>query len=301
MNWRTVLVSNPAHLSIDRNRMLVSSKDSEPVPVPLDDIASLILENPYITLTNALLSRLIHNGAAIFTCDGSHIPSGVMLPFHQHSRFSESARLQKEWSEPFKKRVWQKLVKAKIKNQAAILRHFGRTESLRLEGMAESVQSGDSGNLEGAAAMIYFGSLFEDFRRDSLCLQNSALNYGYAIFRGAVARALVGCGFLPAFGVGHDSGLNAFNLADDFIEPLRPMVDRFVCGHFGEIPVDEGEESVLQVEDKAALVGLLESYCRIGEEEVKIPYACERMAESLKKATFKKDPSQVEVPETLKE
>lgn len=296
MNWRTVLVTNPAHLSVDRNRMMVALKDSEPVPIPLDDIASLIIENPFITLTSALLSRLIQNGAAIFCCDSSHMPSGVMLPFHQHSRFTETARLQKVWSEPFKKRVWQKLVKAKITNQADVLRQFGKSEALRLQGMAEHVQSGDGGNLEGAAAMIYFNVLFEDFTRDSLCVQNSALNYGYAIFRGAVARALVGCGFLPAFGVGHDSGLNAFNLADDLIEPLRPIVDAYVRERFGEIPSKDGDLAYLSVEDKSDFVGLLETYCGLGGEEVKIPYACERMAESLKRATVSKEPGCLKIP-----
>lgn len=95
--------------------------------------------------------------------------------------------------------------------------------------MAERVNSGDSNNIEALVAKKYFKYLFGDrFIRDYNDVFNSALNYGYSIIRGAIARSVVSYGYIPSVGIHHKSELNNFNLVDDFIEPFRSLVDLWV-------------------------------------------------------------------------
>lgn len=200
--------------------------------IPVEDIDTVLIENRQSTVTTALLSALAAQGAALFVCDEKHMPNAVLLPFHQHSRQSEVLQAQLDLTKPTQKRVWQQIVTAKLLNQATCLQLQKQLEPARyLQVMAKSVRSGDEGGAEATAAAYYFPHLFgKGFtRKNDDDVRNAALNYGYAILRGCIARSLAAYGFLPAFGVHHHSALNQFNLADDLIEPFRPLVDLFVA------------------------------------------------------------------------
>jgi len=294
MSWRTLFFANPCKLSLDKDRLQID-KEGDRTYIPIDDIAVIILESHQIILTNALLSRLAENKTAIFTCGEIHTPNGLFLPFAKHSRLTQIANMQISWSMPFRKRCWKEVVKTKIANQAKVLDICGRKNGNKLMAMMESVDSGDSKNIESSAAMIYFLSLFDDFDRGMMCLQNSALNYGYAILRGVVARSLVAYGFVPFFGLHHKSELNAYNLADDLLEPFRAMIDKEVFMMFGHTPQDECDIR-LNIEQKAKLVDILNSFCLINSEQTNILNACEVVAESLQRATKAKDYELLRMP-----
>jgi CRISPR-associated protein Cas1 len=184
-----------------------------------------------------------------------HHPNGVLLPYLPHSRALKVMRAQLDISLPTQKRLWQTIVQQKIRNQAAVLaRHADVDRDARsLLAMADDVRSGDVDNLEGQAAQRYFRALWgDDFTRNQPRFVNAALNYGYAVIRAAIARSLVAYGFLPAFGVHHHSEQNAFNLADDLIEPYRPLVDAHVLRSW---PLEPERE--LSPKDKQQLIALL--------------------------------------------
>ena len=218
MAWQNLLISRPARLTL-KNRQLRCEQDSGEVNLALEDITSIVLESPQITLTSALIAACADENIAIITCDETHTPNGLLTSFLPHSRQAGMLRVQMAWSKPFTKRLWQLIVKQKITNQAATLKLCGK-EHARLNKLATEVDSGDTKNCEAQAARLYFNLLFEGvshdtFRRHGDDLPNAALNYGYAVLRAAIARELVQFGFIPALGIHHCSELNAFNLADD--------------------------------------------------------------------------------------
>lgn len=198
--------------------------------LPLEDVAVLVLESPEVLLSSSFLSRCAEVGTAVLTCDQSHLPISAALPIAGHSRLSGIQRLQLRTSLPFRKRCWQVIIKQKIENQAECLRLLDKKGWDSIKQFAGAVTSGDSKNVESSAAREYFRLLFgAKFVRGRADVVNSGLNYGYAVLRGAVARALSAHGFLLSQGIHHRSELNPFNLADDFLEPLRPVVDYCVA------------------------------------------------------------------------
>lgn len=228
MAWRGVHVTQPARLTLADGQLVVDQADGA-AKIPLEDVAWLVIDTPQVTLTTALLAACMAAGLAIVTTDARHTPSGMMLPFHGHFRQGAVAALQAEISAPLRKRLWQTVVQAKICNQAAVLTGSGG-DGRAITAMAGLVGSGDVTNVEARAARAYWGQLFAKFRRDDGAdKRNMLLNYGYAVVRAAVARGLVAAGLLPAFGIGHASGSNAFNLADDMVEPFRPLLTAWCC------------------------------------------------------------------------
>ncbi|MBM7109707.1 CRISPR-associated endonuclease Cas1 [Brevibacillus laterosporus] len=220
-------------MSIRLNQLVV--KQEEEVTIPLEDIASIVVEENQVVLTAALLSKCSEYGIGLYTCDEKHLPNGVLLPFQSHSRQLRVLETQYNLSKPFKKRVWQKIIKTKIMNQALCLSYLDKTGESELLAIRNTVDSGDSTNREAYAAKVYFQHLFgKRFIRREDHIINHSLNYGYSILRGNVARVLVQYGFFPCLGIDHHNENNAFNLADDFMEVFRPLVDLFVVIHFHE-------------------------------------------------------------------
>ena len=282
MAFRNIIIENPAYISI-RNSQLVIRTDAEH-SVALEDISALLLENRQSTITTAALSQLGQRGCAVFVCDEKHMPCAVLSPFHQYVRELSVLRNQLAMSEPRKKRLWQQIVQEKIRNQAICLQLAEKPEQAeRLQNMIRGVCSGDSGNVEAAAAQAYFPALFgAAFTRDDDNGWNSALNYGYAILRGCMARMLAAYGFLPALGLHHRSTLNPFNLADDLMEAFRPLVDLLV---FREI----GETDELVPKAKRMLFNCLNLDVLSGEKHHSTAYAIERTVQSLSKAMEAKE------------
>ncbi len=294
MAWRIVQITSACKLSVKNQQLLYEPKSGEKVTLPLEDIAVVILESKHILITSTLLSELAEYGVCLFSCDGTHTPNGVYTAFGNHSRHSEVANLQIEASEPLKKRLWQKIVKAKIRNQAEVLRRIGNRFCAKLDEIAKNVQSGDTTNGEAFAAGLYWDNLFENFKRHDADITNAALNYGYAIVRGAIARSLVGAGLLPCFGLHHANKLNAFNLADDIIEPFRAFVDWAV------VKSNLGEKDRLENQDKQLLVSVLTRNCSYDDEETTILKAVEQTAYSLVNAFKDKEAKSLILPEFSK-
>ena len=283
MAFRCLMVENPAQISL-RNGLLVIRTDREHT-VPLEDISALLLESRQSTVTAAALAQLGRCGCAVYLCDEKHVPCAVLTPYQQHSRALAVLRTQLDASEPLKKRLWQSVVKAKIANQALCLRLAGREEgAASLSSLEARVRSGDSENAEATAAQLYFPLLFgEGFTRGDESERNAGLNYGYAILRGCVARTLTVYGFLPALGLHHRSTLNAFNLADDLMEPFRPLVDLLVLSSMD--PKDE-----LTPERKRLFFNLLNLDILSGGQRHSVSYAVDLLVQSLRRALEEKTP-----------
>jgi len=294
--WRTVLVSKPCKLSLKQLQLVYAPHEEAPIKVPLEDITVIVLETTKAVITTALLSKIAEKNIALFSCDDYHTPNGLFTPFHQHSRLSQIAHLQQKVKEPLKKRLWQKIIKQKLSNQAACLSAF-KIDNSALVRLKTHVRSGDSDNLEAYGARLYWGALFKTFRRDQKAYDpiNVALNYGYAIVRGAVARSLVSFGLLPTFGLFHRSELNAYNLADDIIEPLRPVVDMLVK----KLALEERLDADLGVPIKSELLGVLNEEMLLGDKKVSLLYVCDVMAKTLVKSMRETDVSLLKLPEIL--
>lgn len=252
MVWRSVVISNPTRLRRDQFSLVIEQEQS--ARVPFEDIAVIVLNHREITITHPVLSACGEYGIGLFATGDNHQPSGVFLPFLKHSRATRMQRLQMDIDRPLAKRTWAAIVRAKIRNQATCIQLSGRGDGTRLLAFAERVRSGDTDNTEAKASAHYFPELLgENFFRAQERWSNAALNYGYAVLRGAIARGLVAHGFLPSIGLFHSSEQNAFNLADDVIEPFRPLVDLHVAKQIK--PNDH--ELTLTPADKVGLVGLL--------------------------------------------
>ncbi len=291
--WRTILVSKPCKLSMKNRQFVYEPKDEPIMQVPLEDITVIVLETNQAIVTTALLSNIAESNIALFSCDNYHMPNGLFTPFHQHSRLSQIAHIQVDMKAPLKKQIWQKIIIQKISNQARLLRYFNK-DDFQVSVLENKVKSGDSENLEALAARRYWSLLFDDFTRDQKAFdpRNIALNYGYAILRGAVARSLVSHGLLPTFGVFHRSELNAYNLADDMIEPLRPMVDMVVK----KLEIEDALDVHLGIEVKSALLNVLVMEMKLNDENVLMLNICDTMAEGFVRAMKLNDSNQLILP-----
>ena len=251
MVWRSVVINQPARLKREHFSLVIEQEQT--AHVPFEDIAVIVLHHREITLTHPVLAACADYGISLFATGDNHQPNGVFLPYLPHSRATRMMRMQMKLDKPTGKRAWAEIIKIKIGNQAACLKLCNAKDEDRLLSLSRRVRSGDSENIEAQASAVYFRALFgANFDRAQARWINSALDYGYAIFRGTIARALVAHGFLPALGLFHHSEQNAFNLADDVIEPYRPIVDLYVAKHF---PIGDGE--ALSPKHKADLVALL--------------------------------------------
>jgi CRISPR-associated protein Cas1 len=277
---RTLFFGNPAYLSTKNDQLIISFPDNKPdKTVPIEDIGILVLENQQITITNGLLCRLTDRKVAVVTCNAQHLPGGLLLPMHGHTEQVERVGHQLNASVPLKKNLWQQTVTAKIENQHGLLKEKGKP-SKRMEYLARHVKSGDTGNYEAQAAAIYWQSLFDipDFNRGQSGIPpNNLLNYGYAILRAILARALVSSGMLPNVGIWHHNKYNAYCLADDIMEPYRPFVD-LVVSH---IVATEDNYEELTVELKRELLTIPALDVMIDGQKSPLMVAASRTTNSL--------------------
>jgi len=293
MAWRGLHLTQPSRLTLADGQIVVEQDDDE-VRLPIEDIAWIVLDSPRATLTSSLLSACMSAGVAVVVTDETHTPCGIALPFHNHFRQPDVACRQVAMGTPFKKRLWQAIVRRKIANQADVLAMLGCDGADMIRAMSQHVGSGDPGNVEARAARRYWSRLWPEFRRgDSDDRRNKLLNYGYAVARAGVARSLVASGLLPAFGLSHRSVTNAFNLADDIVEPFRPFVDALAWR-----TADNGKPSRadLAVVDRQVMVGVLLVEAWIGTDSVTLLTAADRAATSLVRAIEAKLPDVLELP-----
>lgn len=285
MSWQTLLISNPCKLSIKDGNILLRRLDDENVTIAISEVSAIVVENPQITITAVFMSCCAKNNIVIIFTDEKYTPIGVYHAFYQHSRMTKHAFLQSNWSQSFKNRAWQKIVKAKILNQQQALIRITKKPNKQLGLIASKVQSADKTNREAFAAIIYWKALFNSFKRNNVNdIRNSALDYGYSIIRSAIARSISTSGFIPAFGLHHKNELNAFNLADDLIEPFRPFVDLAVYSLNKTNINDE-----LTYEMRIELVNILNKQVIFNDEKTTLLNAIQQMIFSLLTASKHKD------------
>lgn len=251
---RTLEVGSKARLRVKLNQLIVHNDEGEQT-IPFEDIGFLILDNPQIICSQSVFRHCARENVALIVTDERHLPTAILLPLDVHSTQGKIMRIQASTPEQVQNMIWQQIIQAKISMQAAVLNAVHDLKSARLERLAKTVQPGDATNHESQASRIYFKSLFgKDFKRDQSGSNNIniLLNYGYTLMRAACSRALMGAGLHPAFGVHHHNQYNVFCLADDVMEPLRPIVDRCV------VELSQAETSTgLNRETKGDLLALL--------------------------------------------
>ncbi len=291
MGWRSVMISRPAKLRREHFSLVIEQEQT--AFVPFEDIAVIVLNHREINLTHPVLSACAEYGIGLYATGHNHQPSGVFLPFLAHSRTTRLMRKQLDLAKPLAKQAWANIVRRKIENQAQCLHLCARKGVERLNSYANRVRSGDVENLEGQAAAFYFVQLFgPGFVRADERWANAALDYGYAVFRGAIARGLVAHGLHPPLGLFHASEQNAFNLADDLIEPFRPLVDLHVYKH------PASTEGDLSPQDKASLVALLNVDVGMPQGKMSALSAIEYAVESLARL-YEQEDSNLDLPKLL--
>ncbi len=297
---RTLEISRePAHLSL-RHEQLVLKRDGQVVgTIPCEDIGLLMVDHPQTTYTHSALARLAESDAAVVICGHNHLPVAMLLPLADHSQVVWRLHDQLGVSRPLQKQLWKQLVQAKICAQAENL----LTESSprrKLLALAKEVRSGDPRNIEAQAARVYWANWLntdsprqldtETFRRDTNGTGlNGFLNYGYAVVRASIARAIVAAGLLPSLGIHHRNRSNAFCLADDLIEPFRPLVDEKVREMHSQ-----GYEELNQPA-KAELLEVLTQTMQLGEQTGPLMVMLHRMVSSLVRC-YAGEKKQLEIP-----
>lgn len=237
MGFRNIKIDSKVQLNIKNQQLIVTSDEER--SIPLEDINCIMIENQAVTLSAYFIQKMAELGIALYVCDEKHLPNAVTIPLGRHSRHYKLLKAQMELSKPLQKRLWQQIVIRKISNQAKCLELLEIDGVKELYAMVKEVQSGDKTHVEAKAAAFYFRQLFDPFfTRGEDHIINSCLDYGYAILRGMIARSIVCYGFEPSIGLFHHSELNSFNLADDLIEPFRPLVDLFVASRFDYAEVE---------------------------------------------------------------
>lgn len=291
---RTLAFTNPARLNLRAGQLVVTlpeveSNDELPShikneavrTIPIEDIGVVVLDHPRITITTGVMEALLENGAAVITCDSRSLPTGLLLPLSGNTVQNERFRTQLDASLPLRKQLWAQTVQAKILGQAAVLEQCAHTEAGCMFAWAKEVRSGDPDNLEARAAAYYWRHVFHalpDFVRDREGTPpNNLLNYGYAILRAVVARALVSSGLLPTLGIHHHNRYNAYCLADDIMEPYRPFVDRLVI----DVMAKHGLVDELTREVKFELLGITTLDVEIGGRRSPLMVAVSQTTASL--------------------
>ena len=231
MITRSIYIGNPAYLKLKDEQMYIMEPYSGAMKgkVPVEDLGLLMLDHFQITISHQLIQKMMGNNVVIVSCDAHHLPHGIMLPLYGHTQHSDRVRGQMDASEPLKKQLWKQTVECKIENQKQVLIRLGNYYEPMLN-YQNNVKSGDVTNMEGIAAQHYWKYLISlDFLRQRFGeAPNPFFNFGYAVLRSIVARAIVETGLLPVLGIFHKNKYNPYCLADDLMEPYRPFVDLLV-------------------------------------------------------------------------
>jgi len=295
---RTLEISRqPMHLSARLGQLICQpfeADKSQAVSIPAEDIGLLAIDHPQVTFTHGAFQALLAQGAAVMFCGRDHLPAGLLLPMSNQTQQVTRLHLQIDASKPLCKRLWRQIVVAKVRAQAALPDLDERTRR-KLAALADEVKSGDTSNVEAQAAKVYWAQWradLPDFRGrdpDGDDPINAQLNYGYAVLRAAAARAIVAAGLHPALGVQHSNRSNAFCLADDLMEPLRPVADREVRR------LQRDGRTDLSQSNKAALLALLTIPVSLNDQKGPLMVQLHRVVASLVRSFEQKKPA-LELP-----
>lgn len=228
MAFRIVKIVSRSKLELQLNYLVI--RNEERIKISLDEISILIIENQQVSMTASLISELIKKKIRIIFTDQFHNPLGEVEPYSLSYNKSLKILKQINYEDEQIKKAWSLIIYNKIKNQEDLLRKLNNSNYKILEEYKNSIELNDQTNREGAAARLYFTSLFgKDFeRRNDFIGINKYLNYGYQIILSAINREISICGYLNNLGIHHKGETNPFNLGCDFVEPFRPFVDKIV-------------------------------------------------------------------------
>lgn len=259
MSFKQIFIKNKSYLSYQNNSMSVKNEFTDTL-VSLDDIDIIIIENQQTTITSALLSNLAKADISVVFVDDKFNPTAISIGLYKNSRTSKIQKSQININKPRLNRLWQTMIYSKVSNQADVLNSIKKDEYLY--SLLKRINSGDKNNIEAVSASYYFKELFgKDFYRNNIeDNRNIALNYGYSILRSSIIRYIIAYGLNPSFGMWHSSELNAFNLADDLIEPFRPIVDKYVLNNVSK-------NNLISSINKQELVALLYSKVKNNQEQ----------------------------------
>lgn len=291
-NKRTIEISTPAYLSLAHKQLQIDQRERGKHSLPLDDLGFVVLASPQISMSQALLAACWSRDILVVMCDENYMPGAMLIPYTGHTLSSRITRAQVAMTQPRRKQIWRAIVRRKILEQANHLDSIGG-DGYSVKLFAQKVAAGDKSNMEAQAARLYWPQLFgPSFRRDrDEPVINGMLNYGYAVLRAAVARAVVGAGLNPLFAVHHVCQYNAFALCDDLVEPLRPLVDRTVLQL-----VRCSEDLHLGREEKRELLKLFETTLYVGGDRFPFVAALQRYAASFREL-LEDRPAVLTIPE----
>jgi CRISPR-associated protein Cas1 len=273
---KTILIENKSSISAKNLQLIIKSEIRES-SIPIEEIGFLVLDHPETYLSIPAMNLLVENNTALIICSTNHLPNGMFLNLNSHHIQQEIFKNQIEASLPLKKQLWQQTIIEKITNQGILLEKIEKTRN-QFDFLAYKVLSGDTTNMEGVAASQYWKRFFEmGFKRERFGdYPNNFLNYGYAILRAATARALSGSGLLNTLGIHHKSKYNPFALADDIMEPFRPIVDEVVLNI-----IQNYEEQELNTKIKTELLQILTRTVYFKTEKSPLMIALQKTASSL--------------------
>lgn len=271
MSWRTVVVTGIAKLDFKMDYLVLRKKE-ETHKVHLSEIGMLLIESTAVSLTAMLLCELTKHKIKVVFCDEQHNPHSELLPYYGSHDTSAKIRKQIVWTDVEKELVWTEIVMEKIRQQSIHLQEVGAYEEAKLlEKYITEVEPDDASNREGHAAKVYFNALFGlDFTRSEDNVINAALNYGYGILLSCFNKEIVANGYMTQIGLFHDNMFNPFNLASDYMEPFRPLIDRIVAGMQMEcFDTEEKREILSFLNDEVIIDGkyhyvsnAIKIYCR---------------------------------------
>lgn len=297
MAWRVICIEKPAYLHLKNNNLVVRQENE--FFIPLEDIDVLVLDNYNITITQKLVLALSQSKVTTIICDESHMPSANLLSYSQASRGARNARIQLGLPKPTMKQLWRRNIIAKINNQADVLAKNGLCAD-DLKKLATTVRSGDIGNNESIAARLYFSRLLEEGVRHRPTWNNFALNYGYALVRSCIAKSVAARGLIASIGINHRSELNQYNLVDDLIESLRPIVDDYILANVAPKRIfGDGNENLTKG-DKKLILALLNSGAIMLGKKYTIKQVCDLLVEGFLSAILEDNIDSFMLPEVIK-
>lgn len=294
--WRSVIIYNGERLSVKDDWLIVTFEDETTKQIPIEDLYCIVIDNKNLTLTVPVLSTIAQHKVHLILTDERHLPVSEMYPLNTNYHCYRILKKQLAMSDDLKGEIWQKIASKKIENQATCLENQWVESDivLRMRELASEVVTHDEGNREGIAAKLFFrntfGASFIRFADDDI---NTFLNYGYAIMRSGVAKSLVAHGFNCVMGIHHISETNEFNLADDFMEPLRPVIDNWIANNMDCL--SEG----LSKHVKNELVCLLNSEILVDGKVMKVRYAIDTMVKSFVTVLETQNPDRLVLPEII--
>ncbi len=288
MYGHQIHIGSPSHLSLKNNQVQIRNKETKDTSsVPVEDISSIILAHPQITLSAAVMAHCVAQGVGIISCDAKYLPIGMMLSLDGHSIQQRIISAQLKASKPLKKQLWQSIIEYKVRNQLRLLETLDLDHAY-LKRLSTEVKSGDNTAVEGKAARHYWRQYFcsvnahhgipdATYRKRDGFPPNNWLNYGYAILRSMVSRALTASGLLPVVGIFHHNKYNAYCLADDIMEPFRPIVDQLVYDLCMKHPLSMD----IPMDIKSELLQIATLDCVLDQKQYTLHAALDRTTASL--------------------